>query len=42
MIKAQAVDGKAVVYPHRRSSTIHLVKSWSAEDETAYLARGKD
>ena len=42
MIKAQAIDGKAVVYPHRRTSHIRTVKSWTAEDERAYLADGKD
>ncbi len=37
MIKAQAIDGKAVVYPHRRTSEILTVKSWTAQDERAYL-----
>jgi threonine dehydrogenase-like Zn-dependent dehydrogenase len=37
MIKAQAIDGKAVVYPHRPSDEIRSVKSWTAEDEQAYL-----
>lgn len=37
MIKAQAIDGKAVVYPHRRTGQILTVKSWSAEDERRYL-----
>ena len=37
MIKAQAIDGKAVVYPHRRCSEIRTVKSWTADDERAYL-----
>ena len=38
MIKAQEIDGKAVVYPHRRSAEIRAVASWSAEDEANYLA----
>jgi len=37
MIKAQAIDGKAVVYPHRPSGEIRSVKSWTAEDERDYL-----
>ena len=37
MIKAQAIDGKAVVYPHRPSGEIRAVKSWTAQDEQAYL-----
>jgi threonine dehydrogenase-like Zn-dependent dehydrogenase len=38
MVMAQAIDGKAVVYPHRRTSEILAVKSWSAQDERNYLA----
>ncbi len=37
MVKAQRIDGKAMVYPHRRTAEILAVKSWSAEDELAYL-----
>ncbi|MGA3325236.1 MAG: zinc-binding dehydrogenase [Terriglobia bacterium] len=37
MIKAQAIDGKAVVYPHRPSSEILAVKSWTARDEKQWL-----
>ncbi len=37
MIMAQEIDGKAVVYPHRRSAEIRAVKSWSAQDEAEYL-----
>ena len=37
MIMAQEIDGKAVVYPHRRSAEIRAVKSWSAQDEVEYL-----
>jgi hypothetical protein len=42
MIQSQANDGKAVVYPHRRSRCIRAVKSWTAEDEQGYLARVED
>jgi L-iditol 2-dehydrogenase len=41
MVKAQKIDGKAVVYPHRHSQSILQVPSWSAQDETAYLHEGK-
>jgi threonine dehydrogenase-like Zn-dependent dehydrogenase len=37
MIKAQTIDGKAVVYPHRRSHQIRTVKSWTPQDEQDYL-----
>ena len=37
MIKARAIDGKAVVYPHRPSGQIRSVDSWTAEDERDYL-----
>jgi len=37
MIKAQEIDGKAVVYPHRRTADIKAVSAWSAEDEADYL-----
>lgn len=40
MIIAQQIDGKAVVYPHRHTSEIRAVKSWSGEDERAYLKQG--
>jgi len=36
MVGAQEIDGKAVVYPHRRSAEIRAVKSWSARDEAEY------
>jgi threonine dehydrogenase-like Zn-dependent dehydrogenase len=38
MVKAQEIDGKAVVYPHRRTDEILHVHSWTAEDERGYLA----
>ncbi len=37
MVRTQQIDGKAVVYPHRRRRTIRAVGSWSAADECAYL-----
>jgi L-iditol 2-dehydrogenase len=37
MIKKQAIDGKAVVYPHRRTDEILSVKSWTAKDEKEWL-----
>jgi L-iditol 2-dehydrogenase len=37
MVKAQEIDGKAVVYPHRRTGEIHAVPFWTAEDEHDYL-----
>jgi threonine dehydrogenase-like Zn-dependent dehydrogenase len=39
MIRAQEIDGKAVVYPHRRTSEILEVSSWTAQDERQYLNR---
>ena len=38
MVKAQQIDGKAVVYPHRRTSEIKAVKAWTAADEKNYLS----
>ena len=38
MIKAQSIDGKAVVYPHRRTGEIRSVKRWTAQDEQEWLA----
>jgi threonine dehydrogenase-like Zn-dependent dehydrogenase len=37
MIKAQAIDGKAVVYPHRPCAEIRCVTSWTAQDEKQWL-----
>ncbi|CAN5904415.1 zinc-binding dehydrogenase [soil metagenome] len=36
-VERREMDGKAVVYPHRRSETVLEVESWSLEDERAYL-----
>lgn len=41
MIRAQALDGKAVVYPHRPTPGILTVRRWTAEDERAYLAESE-
>ena len=38
MVKAQTIDGKAVVYPHRRADSILAVPRWTAADQRAYLA----
>jgi L-sorbose 1-phosphate reductase len=40
MIKAQAIDGKAVVYPYRRTDEIRTVKSWTGKDEGEWLGDG--
>jgi len=37
MVKAQEIDGKAVVYPHRSTREALTVRSWSAQDEADYL-----
>jgi threonine dehydrogenase-like Zn-dependent dehydrogenase len=37
-VKAQQIDGKAIVYPHRRTSEIKSVQAWTAEDEQDYLS----
>lgn len=41
MVKAQEIDGKAVVYPHRRTEEIIAIPSWTAEDERTYLDGSK-
>lgn len=38
MIKAQQLDGKAVVYPHRRCDEIQAVEGWTKADESSYLS----
>jgi L-iditol 2-dehydrogenase len=38
MAREGRVQGKAIVYPHRRSDTILDVERWTAEDERRYLA----
>jgi threonine dehydrogenase-like Zn-dependent dehydrogenase len=36
-VRAQRLDGKAVVYPHRHADAVTHTASWSAEDEREYL-----
>ena len=39
MVKAQSIDGKAIVYPHQGTSTTILSAAyWSGADEQAYLS----
>jgi L-sorbose 1-phosphate reductase len=38
LVKEQKLDGKAVVYPHRRLDEVLAVASWSAGDERSLLA----
>jgi L-iditol 2-dehydrogenase len=38
-VKAQEIDGKAIVYPHRHTEEVLTVSTWTADDESAYLAR---
>jgi hypothetical protein len=38
MIKAQQLDGKAVVYPHRRAAEILAVPRWTLGDERRFLS----
>jgi len=38
LVKEQKLDGKAVVYPHRRLDDVLAVASWSADDERRHLA----
>lgn len=37
LVKARAIEGKAVVYPHRPAKEILSVASWTARDEQRYL-----
>jgi L-iditol 2-dehydrogenase len=39
MIRAQDINGKAIVYPHRRIARIRAVDSWTGGDERDYLAQ---
>jgi len=40
MARERRVEGKAIVYPHRRTESIVNVRRWDAEDEQHYLAKG--
>jgi threonine dehydrogenase-like Zn-dependent dehydrogenase len=37
MIREQEIDGKAVVYPHRRTKMMLTVRQWTAAQEREYL-----
>lgn len=39
MVKTQQIDGKAIIYPHRRTSEIKTVQTWTATDEQDYLSK---
>jgi threonine dehydrogenase-like Zn-dependent dehydrogenase len=39
MVMAQQIDGKAIVYPHRRTVAIQAVQEWTAADEQRYLSK---
>ncbi len=36
-IRDRRIDGKAVIYPHRRTAQMQSVPSWTGEDEERYL-----
>lgn len=40
MVRAREIDGRAVLYPHRRTDNILVVPFWSREDEREYLEGG--
>ena len=40
MVKAQQIDGKAIVYPFRRTPRILQVDSWTSDDEKKYFQEG--
>ncbi len=40
MARERQVEGKAIVYPHRRTAEILNVPRWDADDERRYLAAG--
>jgi len=40
MAREGRVQGKAIVYPHRRADAISDVSRWSADDEQRYLTEG--
>jgi L-iditol 2-dehydrogenase len=41
MVKRQELDGKAIVYPHRRTSEIRAIDAWRGEHERGYLTVGR-
>jgi threonine dehydrogenase-like Zn-dependent dehydrogenase len=40
MARHQRVEGKAIVYPHRRTESVATVPRWDAADEQRYLVTG--
>jgi len=40
IVKRQEINGKAVVYPHRRAEEILSVERWTSADEALYLIEG--
>ena len=40
IVKSQEMDGKAIVYPHRRTEKILSVGQWTSADEKFYLFEG--
>jgi malic enzyme len=34
------IDGKAIIYPHRRTTVMQSVPSWTGADEERYLREG--
>jgi threonine dehydrogenase-like Zn-dependent dehydrogenase len=38
LIKSRAIDGKAVVYPHRHAGEVLAIPFWAGADEERYLA----
>ena len=42
MVKNRALDGKAILYPHRRTDEILSVKGWTAADEAAWLGEASN
>jgi L-sorbose 1-phosphate reductase len=42
MVRNRELDGKAVVYPHRRTDAVLAVDRWTGDNEKEYLAAGTD
>jgi threonine dehydrogenase-like Zn-dependent dehydrogenase len=36
-VRHQRLDGKAIVYPHRRMEAVRVVERWTADDEATLL-----
>lgn len=37
-VRARQIDGKAIVYPHRRTDSVLAVQGWTSADERSYLS----